>query len=1011
MSGICAATFAFLALWVGSATAGGIVPLRGFKHDSWSVEQGAPSRINSIAQSPDGYLWIGSVEGLFRFDGVKFTRIVFPAATERVVVSQVMASRAGVVWVGLARGRGIATVRDGRLVDFAMPNPSREVNDIREGRDGAIWVARGGRSANTLARYFHGRWQEFGAQAGLPDEPVWSLLISKDGTLWVVCDRHIVFRRPGSARFEPTGVTVSPRASLAEDPQGRIWLADTSSTRRIVWTGGKSRPQAGAPSFPQPDRVGGTRMLFDRGGGLWETTWNSGVLRIAAPAGGGDASRTGRTGRPGHPGKVAYAETPGAMAAFNAAGGLTSDQTHALFQDREGNVWIGSELGLDALRPARVVVESGIPANSPTSYRMASAKDGTVYVADATTLYAIRPGAAPVPVLRTRTPAQALCTGWSSGVWLVAADRVIHVGTGTVRALAMPGDVRVLGCAQDREGRLWLPALDRGLFLFDAGRWRQWPGSGAGRGLPADAGVNAQGKAVILFRAAPPDVQAAPFDALYDARSQVGPIEGLLPGRAMVFVSGAGGIEAPFAPGTGPLAARDYPWAASLNGLVQTDAGETWGIGDAGIVRLRSSDLERALHQPGRAIAFQRFDFRDGLNSFVQKAPGAQVAQGGDGRIWFLTRRNVMSIDPAGLTVNRLPPTVIVEGIAADGREYSPDAGLSLPAGTRSIAIAYTATSLTVPGRVRFRYRLTGLDDRWIEAGAERQVVFSGLAPGRYAFQVIAANEDGVWNSRGQALTFSVERPFYQQWWFLIVAALAVGAALYVLYQLRVRYVMRLVRDRLEERVIERERIARELHDTLLQSVQGLIMRFQSVADRLSGDHDAQAILGPALDRAEDLLVEGRDRVRGLRSMDERHLESELEHLVEGQVFTIATRVSVTSKGAVRPIAPAIIDDILGIVSEALCNVARHAEASEVEIHVDYGRKYLGIFVRDDGIGIAPDIMAAGKRAGHYGLLGMRERASRLSAKLTIESGGGFGTLIRFRIPARLAYLGARASQ
>ncbi|GHC90039.1 sensor histidine kinase [Novosphingobium pokkalii] len=238
-----------------------------------------------------------------------------------------------------------------------------------------------------------------------------------------------------------------------------------------------------------------------------------------------------------------------------------------------------------------------------------------------------------------------------------------------------------------------------------------------------------------------------------------------------------------------------------------------------------------------------------------------------------------------------------------------------------------------------------------------------------------------------------------------LAALVVLGGVLCLLYLARVHYLGRLIRDRMAERMQERERIARDLHDTLIQGVQGLIMQFQSVADHLAHDPAAQAVLVPALDRAEEMLVEGRERVKGLRRLEDRHLRRQLQRVIDKQLTT--ARVSLTIKGTVRPLQPDIADDIVAIAGEALCNAVRHAQAKAIEIQVEYGARALVLFVSDDGIGIAtPDAEdRAALTKGHYGLIGMRERARRIGATFAIESEPGLGTLVRLSVPARLAYI------
>ncbi|MFG6414933.1 two-component regulator propeller domain-containing protein [Roseateles sp. DC23W] len=954
-----------------------------FKHVAWSLERGAPSRINSIDQTPDGFLWIGSVEGLFRFDGVSFEPVPMAAPdAQRLVVSRLRATRAGDLWVGLARGRGVARFHDERLVDAQMPHPSREVNDIQEDADGGVWVARGGRSDRQLARFHQGAWQELGPDSGLPAQQVWDLHFARDGTMWVVLSNTLALRRPGEVRFSTLPVSITPRASLSEDAEGGIWIADASGTRAL------QRPATAATAFAHPNRFGGTRLLFDRHGDLWTTTWNNGVMRIRAP--GRVLATSGAEGD--------------RIASLNASAGLTSDQTRALFQDREGNVWVGTELGLDLLRPASVIVEPGLPPNSPTSYRLAATRDGTVYVADAQALYVMPPGQPPRRVLANGSPAEALCAAGAHGVWLFLADRVLRIEGGTVQRRPKPAGATAFGCAEDREGRLWMPGLERGLHWLQGDVWQRWLEPLPSPSLPANAALDREGRAVLLFRGrAPPG--DTPFLALDATQSRAGGIEGLLPADAGVLVSGSLGLaRAGDATGAVWLSSQTHPWAASLNGLAQTADGDTWAIGDAGIVQLRSSDLAGALREPGVALPHRVLDFQDGLNSFVQKAPGAQVAVGGDGRVWFLTRRNVVRINPAALVSNRLPPPVVLRSVQVGEQVLPATPQVTLPAGTTTVRVAFTALSLTMPGRVQFRHRLAGADGTWSAASPQRSTLLSDLRPGTYRFEVSACNNDGLWSAQTAELTLIIPATLTQSLEFRLAMAALAALLLYGLYLMRLRQIVARVRERGEERSRERERIARDMHDTLLQSVQGLILRLQSVADGLQSDPPAQQAINQALDRAEAVLVEGRDRLQGLRHTDTSDLEREVSRLIAELPFAQTTQVSVASQGQRRTLQPPVFDEILCIVSEALFNAARHAGAREVVVQVDYGRRWLEVEVRDDGVGVSPEKAAQAGRNGHYGMLGMRERAERIGGQFRISGHSGGGTRVSLRIKAAVAY-------
>ncbi|WP_448662930.1 two-component regulator propeller domain-containing protein [Sphingomonas sp. CJ20] len=985
MRGLAAAALLALLAIAAHAQADRAPPLVDFKHVGWSIEDGAPSRINAIGQGRNGYLWLGGVDGLFRFDGVTFERIERPQSDGgRMVVAQVMGARSGDVWVGLARTGGVVVFRGGRLVDAGMPNPSREVTDIAEDRDGAIWVARGGRSRDTIARFQNGRWEELGDDWGLPEQQVWQILFARDGTMWVVLDRTILRRPPGSRRFLPTGEAVSRRAGLAEDRNGRIWVSDGSGTR-AVQTGAVATTQWLTRAYRNAAEVGGSRMMFDASGALWSTTWTNGVFRIAAPMGGG---------------RPAQVET------FTAADGLSSDQSHALFQDREGNIWIGTELGLDMLRPASAVVEPAIPPNSAQGYRIASTVDGSVYISDTDTIYRILPGAGPRPMLKVADTPGSLCEATGGAIWVTLGDRVLRVAPDgrVTRTLRKPLGASAYGCAEDRRGRLWFAGLSRGLFWYERGAWHAWPGLSASAGVPGNTAVGPDGLAAILFRSPLPLLGATPFTPLVREQLGIGGLEGILPGRAALYVSGARGMARIAGGRIQRLDGERYPWLASVNGMVQTPRGESWAIGDAGIVRMASAALDRAFAAPGTALPHRVFDFRDGLNSFAQKAPGAQVALGGDGLLWFLTRRNVVRIDPARLSTNAAPPPVMIRAVVANGLRFRDPGALRLAAGTTEMAIDYTALSLSVPDRVRFRYRLEGVDSAWIDPGTRREAVYGNLHPGTFRFHVIAANNDGVWNRAGASVTITVPPTFLQTWPFRIACVIALGLLVWFAYTLRLRQLAERIRARLEERTSERERIARELHDTLLQSVQGLMLRFQSVADHIAEDHPAKPVINKALDRADQMLVEGRDRVRDLRSADRRNLEVILDEIAHEQPFEVHTSVEIAAEGTPRPLQPVILDEIVRISGEALFNAALHAHANKVVVRVGYGRKRLKVSFHDDGVGIDAERLVRAGREGHFGLIGMHERARKVGATLTLDSAPGSGTTVTFSLPAGVAY-------
>nr|WP_246415510.1 sensor histidine kinase [Novosphingobium taihuense] len=979
-----------LAVMVGPASIGQTLPagsssprdaagsgaLHGFKLRHWSLEEGAPSRINAITQSRDGFLWIGGVDGLVRFDGITFERIgPPPTSPNRIVVARLLSARDGAVWIGLARRKGVMVWRNGRLEDAQMPNPSREVNDIAQGPDGAIWVTRGGRGTLSLARFANGRWTEFDTSSGLPAEPAWNPLFARDGTLWLTTESGVYRRNLGASRFETTGIVTVPRATLAEAADGTIWLTEKSRTRPIAKGATILPAQSG---FATPFAI---RTLFDRHGAFWGATWSDGAFRVDHLA----------------PGKTAQ------MLRLDTGNGLLSDPVRALFEDREGNIWIGGEMGLNMLRRVPIAQAAGIPADPATNHMLAVDRSGEVYVADDHALFRIPLNGDPVRVGMPTRLIEAICAANSGGIWVIERGSAVHVREARViRRFAMPTSFAANSCGEDEQGRLWLPSLQRGLWLLQRGTAMAYPQIDGAKAIPGNVAVQENGRAAIHFRGKPPHLKDSPFDVLADGDVPSGGIDGLLPLGDALYTSGNLGLAAPMRPGTPLLSATRYPWASSLNGMVQTQSGDIWAIGDAGLVRLKSSALRHAIAHPGAEVAYRQFDFRDGLASFAQKSAGAQIVAGGDGRIWFATRSNVSSIDPRMILTNDRPPDVIVRGFrTGPGTFYSQ--GARLPAGTTRVEVDYTATSLSVPERVRFRYRLDRDGAGWISSGL-RTAAFDGLGPGRYRFELLAANEDGVWSSQPAVAEFTIASAFHQTWWFRIAVVLAAGAMLYGIYEMRLRQVSARIRSRMAARNSERERIARELHDTMIQGVQGLILRFQAVADRFAHDPEAQAVLQPALERAEEMLVEGRERVTGLRNERTRNLHRELNRLMKNEIYPAGLIAPLVVQRTPRPISESMIDDLLSVIGEALNNAACHSGASRVDVGVRYGRWEFSAYVRDNGIGISNDMLAKGSPKGHFGLLGMRERMFSIGGKLSIESAEGFGTTIRMTLPAKIAY-------
>jgi signal transduction histidine kinase len=348
--------------------------------------------------------------------------------------------------------------------------------------------------------------------------------------------------------------------------------------------------------------------------------------------------------------------------------------------------------------------------------------------------------------------------------------------------------------------------------------------------------------------------------------------------------------------------------------------------------------------------------------------------------------------------------------VIADRRSYAESlasGSIALRPQTRDLQIDYTALSFTAPEKMRFRYRLLGYDNAWHDAGTRRQAFYTELPPKNYRFQVIASNNDGVWNETGASVSLSIAPTFYQTRWFAGLCIAAVAAIVWLLLTVRGKQIEMRMRLRLEERVLERERLARDLHDTFLQSMQGLVLRFHAVMTRLPEDGAARRMMEQALTRADEVITEGRARVYDLRQSAQvtDDLPQALTAVGEERAAqTTNTKFRVVIEGAPRPLHPVVREEAYRIGAEALINAFRHSAAANIDVHIEYGRKELAVRVADDGRGYDVAVLGDAVSRGHFGLAGLRERAQRIRAQLEVSSRPGAGSAVELRVPASIAY-------
>jgi signal transduction histidine kinase/ligand-binding sensor domain-containing protein len=956
-----------------------------FVHRAWTTKDGAPGGIQALGQTRDGYLWLGTNNGLYRFDGVSFERYepVKGSPFSSANVYSLLPLQNGDLWIGYQEG-GVSLLHNGTNTNFTQAEglPPGPVWSLAQDREGAIWAAAG----PAIAKFQGGRW-ESRADWKFPGSRSGGIYFDRHGTLWATNKDSIVFLPRGATKFEPTGIPVRQVWQFAESASGRLWMAETTRSVRPVPLPGHGQAAGGAEI-----KVGSLAILFARDGSLWITSLGDGVRRLPFP----DRPDGG---------------TIDAVESITSKEGLSADQAWAILEDKEGNIWVGTVNGLDRFRKGPL-----LPIELPGRYGLlglVAGSDGDVWVGGLASRLARIHGRA----WKLDGPNVSMSSVYHSGGLVLWYDHtfntIVRYEKGRFTRIRLP--VTLLNRSpgpimfEDRSGILWFASQGVGLFFRKGGQWTrsELPAEFSKLSLAA-AFTDPMGRVWFgctdnaVVRIDGTDIRT------FDTKDglAVGTVRAI-GGSHHIWAAGEHGLALFDGNGFRTVAPADGASFGSVSGVVETPDGSLWLSEYRGAIHLPAAELSRFTQNASYRVQYQLFDFRDGLPGAIQQSlPFPTVIQGSDGRLWFATTNGVASIDPSHISRNQLPPPVSIRSVTAAGKRYTLLDDLKLPALTRSLQIDYTALSLSVPERVQFRYLLEGSDKVWQEPGTRRQAFYTNLGPGTYNFRVVACNNDGVWNESGASLGFTIAPAFYQAVWFQLLCLASGAGILYFFYRLRVQQATVHVQGRLQERLAERERIARELHDTLLQGFQGLTLHFQAAMKQIPDREPARLTMEKALKLADEVLLEGRKRVRDLRS--EGAISSELPEMLAslGQELTqdLAVTFKVTVIGSPQSLHPVACGEIYRIAREALTNAFGHSHAGNIEVEAVYDFTSFSLRVRDNGCGIDHDVLIRG-REGHWGLSGMRERAQNIGGQLKVWSNPGAGTELDFRMPAKLAYV------
>jgi signal transduction histidine kinase len=979
-----------LALFACGSYAQNPLKLTQLNHTSWTARDGAPSEINGLAQAPDGVLWIGAGAGLFRFDGNTFT----PFQPEHgepplpgLSVSTLSIAHDGTVWAGF-KPSGVVSIYEGHIHLYGASDglPAGVPKQILQGPDGIVWVV----VEKHLFSLVNGRWQKEAEDSIPAADHVYKTFFDRSGVQWIGTSEYIYRRSPGALRFHATPEKGGLVWQFAEAPNGELWLAvvDEALTHSTV----RRLDVEGHRSFrPSSTDLDSEDMLFDDMGILWVASGH-GLWTVKPDINSPLATEAPSSQRP-------------VSDSYDRSRGLTSDSTIAITRDGSGDIWIGTIRGLDRFKRPKFIQPEGLKT-SDLGMSISSCQNGDVWLAvPHLPLVVVRHGQT-IPQPLTNGQIYSLHCGESGRIYYTDEKGVSVFDGKQSRVIGLPPGLPPFSAKQVLElpdGTLIVPLRNGAGFW----RWRDGVWSPLSTlGMP-------NGTALVIYRD-----QSQRLWAGY-AKGQIGVLANGVGstshagdlGDVTAFAETSYGFIAAGINGAALsenghfrlLRFRDSLHARGISGLVETKDGDLWLNGAYGVIHATAEEIQKSVKSETYPIESELITEGDvsGPAPLTYSIPTA--VHGSNGTVWFSSSNLAFYIDPSSFPRNPVAPLLNILSVAADGETVPAD--LRVRAGTNTLLIRYAGINLAAPERVSYRYRLDGSDNEWQDVGRRTEAIYTRLRPGHYTFHLIASNGEGTW-SAPTILRFTVLPAFYQTIWFITLCALITALIGSLAVTSRVRRAAETARIRAEERGEERVRIARDLHDTLLQSVQGLLLQFQVAAQYLPADGKARKALERALHSADSVVAEGRDRVRDLRSTSLHgvSLSEALEALGEQTVQDKGPSFHMTVQGGVVELNSIAMEELFCIGREAITNAFHHARASRIDVTIGYATDVLSVICSDDGVGMDPVTLAKFSKTGHWGLVGMKERASRIGAQLKCESTPAFGTKVTVLVPASQAY-------
>ncbi|MEX1827212.1 two-component regulator propeller domain-containing protein [Luteibacter sp. CQ10] len=981
-----------IALWLAMPLAASATeeahPSSTLLHTAYRREDGAPSGVSFIAQTEDGQLWFSTRTGLYRYDGFDFTRITLrpPGSPRTDATWALYAAKGGDLWVSQANG-GAVRLRQGTLqrYDEADGLPANISIDAFAGdADGRIWAnARG-----VLYRYDGQAWSP--APSSPPD--VIDLIEDRQGNLWASSGTQWFVLRPHAAAFMASGVHFDKESYLLDDPSGRLWMLDEKGAAPLPGEWGRPHPPARAR------RANSATRFIDRAGALWTVACKSGLCRDLAFSLHGSAFRPSESFRDAN-------DLPALE--------LSSQAVMTALEDREGNVWLGTKGGVDLLREG-ALTRINLPAFplyfSPfedAQGRMWTGTDNHNPTPDHLWNLSGTPSALP-GFDEGLTMAY---TDSRGGTWLGGHGRLWRMNDGKIEETSFPaaksgapGVVQAMG--RDATGRLWLSVAFQGLYRADAGG----PWISAGDELPPGSPmvIHVDHDGMAWFGYADGSLIRAQGDTFHRVlpgpNLEIGAITAIDSVEGCVYASGEHGFAVIDGDRVERITTSPAGVLEGATGIGTRSDDTIWVNAESGIAWLAHADIQRALRDGSRHVDVNLLTADDGVTDGVQTVrPLPTLAATRDGTLWFARAESLLRLDAGRLPPMPSPPATVIRSVSSVNQNFPLD-DIRLDPAHRDFIVRYAAIAPGRPSGVRFRYRMDPGMTIWTSLDRQRELRYTQMHPGEYHLTVEASYDGRRWGRPAEAV-LTVVPTFFEGPWFKLLCGMIVALAIWLAHRLRVRGLTRQLRVRLRERYEERERIARELHDTLLQGAQGLVLRFQAIVDRLPDTDGGKHSLEQAIDRAERLIVEGRDRVQDLREhMPYAGTLADRLRRYGDDLENLGVQIVTQTRGTPRALDPLAEDELYYIGREALLNVQRHADARSVTIEMIFTSRLFTLVIRDDGKGIDPRSTMGNDGSRHWGLTGIRERARRIGGQADIHPGADKGTELRIGIPSSRAY-------